>query len=132
MKLFGSSGIRGLANLEITISLAQKVGTAIASMFDGGAVLVGRDTRLSGEMIELALSSGLVSSGFVVGTLGVAPTPIVAWLTREIQAEAGVAISASHNPPQYNLPKNLHSHPYLIHNFAHQLWLISHPQTNLP
>ena len=102
MKLFGSSGIRGLANVEITPNLAQKVGAAIASKFDGGAVLVGRDTRLSGEMIELALSSGLVSSGFVVGSLGVVPTPVVAWLTREMQAEAGVAISASHNPPQYN------------------------------
>jgi len=102
MSLFGSSGIRGLANVEITPLLAQKVGAAIASMFEGGAVLVGKDTRLSGEMIELALSSGLVSSGFVVGTLGVIPTPVVAWLTREMQAEAGVAISASHNPPQYN------------------------------
>ncbi|MEE8355294.1 MAG: phosphoglucosamine mutase [Candidatus Bathyarchaeia archaeon] len=102
MKLFGSSGIRGIANVDITPNLAQKVGAAIASMFEGGAVLVGRDTRLSGEMIELALSSGLVSSGFVVGTLGVVPTPVVAWLTREMQAEAGVAISASHNPPQYN------------------------------
>jgi phosphoglucosamine mutase len=102
MKLFGSSGIRGIANVEITPNLAQKVGTAIASMFDGGAILVGRDTRLSGEMIELALSSGLLSSGFVVGTLGVIPTPVVAWLTREMQAEVGVAISASHNPPQYN------------------------------
>jgi phosphoglucosamine mutase len=71
-------------------------------MFAGGAVLVGRDTRLSGEMIELALSSGLISSGFVVGTLGIVPTPVVAWLTREMQAEAGIAISASHNPPQYN------------------------------
>ena len=102
MRLFGSSGIRGVANVEITPLLAQKVGAAIASMFEGGAILVGRDTRLSGEMIELALSSGLVSCGFVVGTLGVVPTPVVAWLTREMQAEAGVAISASHNPPQYN------------------------------
>jgi phosphoglucosamine mutase len=102
MSLFGSSGIRGLANIEITPQLAQKVGAAIASMFEGGAVLVGRDTRLSGEMIEYALSSGLVSCGFIVGTLGVVPTPVVAWLTREMQAEAGVAISASHNPPQYN------------------------------
>jgi phosphoglucosamine mutase len=102
MSLFGSSGIRGLANVEITSLLAQKVGASIASMFEGGAVLVGRDTRLSGEMIELALSSGLVAGGFVVGTLGVVPTPVVAWLTREMQAEAGVAISASHNPPQYN------------------------------
>ena len=102
MRLFGSSGIRGITNVDITPLLAQKVGAAIASMFEGGAVLVGRDTRLSGEMIELALSSGLVSCGFVVGTLGILPTPVVAWLTREMQAEAGVAISASHNPSQYN------------------------------
>jgi len=102
MRLFGSSGIRGIANVDITPLLAQKVGTAIASMYEGGAVLVGRDPRLSGEMIELALSSGLVSCGFVVGTLGVVPTPVVAWLTREMQAEVGVVISASHNPPQYN------------------------------
>jgi phosphoglucosamine mutase len=102
MSLFGSSGIRGLVNIEITPQLAQKVGAAIASMFEGGAVLVGRDTRLSGKMIEYALSSGLVSCGFVVGTLGIVPTPVVAWLTKEMQAEAGVAISASHNPPQYN------------------------------
>ncbi len=102
MRLFGSSGIRGLANIEITPLLAQKVGAAIASMFEGGAVLVGRDPRLSGEMFELALSSGLVSCGFVVGTLGIVPTPVVAWLTREMQAEVGVVISASHNPPQYN------------------------------
>jgi phosphoglucosamine mutase len=102
MSLFGSSGIRGLANIEITPQLAHKVGAAIASKFEGGAVLVGRDTRLSGEMIEYALSSGFVSCGFIVGTLGVVPTPVVAWLTREMQAEAGVAISASHNPPQYN------------------------------
>ena len=102
MRLFGSSGIRGLANVEITPLLAQRVGAAIASQFEGGAILVGRDTRLSGEMLERALVSGVVSCGFVAGTLGVVPTPVVAFLTREMEAEAGVAISASHNPPQYN------------------------------
>jgi phosphoglucosamine mutase len=102
VRLFGSSGIRGLANVEITPLLAQRVGAAIASQFEGGAILVGRDTRLSGEMLERALISGVVSCGFVAGTLGVVPTPVVAFLTREMEAEAGVAISASHNPPQYN------------------------------
>ncbi|MCW4036504.1 MAG: phosphoglucosamine mutase, partial [Candidatus Bathyarchaeota archaeon] len=102
MRLFGSSGIRGLANVEITPLLAQRVGAAIASQFEGGAILVGRDTRLSGEMLERALVSGIVSCGFVAGTLGIVPTPVVAFLTREMEAEAGVAISASHNPPQYN------------------------------
>ncbi len=102
MRLFGSSGIRGLANIEVTPVLVQRVGAAIASQFEGGAILVGRDTRLSGEMLENALVSGIVSCGFVAGTLGVVPTPVVAWLTREMEAEAGVSISASHNPPQYN------------------------------
>lgn len=102
MRLFGSSGIRGLVNIEVTPFLAQQVGAAIASQFEGGAILVGRDTRLSGEMLENALVSGIVSCGFVAGTLGVVPTPVVAWLTREMEAESGVSISASHNPPQYN------------------------------
>lgn len=102
MMLFGSSGIRGLVNVEITSPLAQRVGSAIASQFDGGAILVGRDTRLSGEMLEAALTSGIISCGVAVGTLGVVPTPTVAWLTREMEAKAGVSITASHNPPQYN------------------------------
>lgn len=102
MKLFGSSGIRGIVNVEITPLLVQRVGAALASQFEGGAILVGRDTRLSGEMLEAALTSGIVSCGFVAGTLGIVPTPVVAWVTREMGAEAGVAITASHNPPQYN------------------------------
>ncbi len=102
MKLFGSSGIRGIANVEVTPLLAQKVGAAIASQFEGGAIIVGRDTRTTGEMLEAALTSGIVSCGFVGGTLGITPTPVVAWLTREMGAEAGVSITASHNPPEYN------------------------------
>ncbi len=102
MKLFGSSGIRGLVNVEVTPLLAQKVGAALASQFEGGAIIVGRDTRLSGRMLEAALTSGISSCGFVTGTLGIVPTPVVALLTREMGAEAGVAITASHNPPEYN------------------------------
>ncbi len=102
MKLFGSSGIRGLVNVEVTPLLAQKVGAALASQFEGEAIIVGRDTRLSGRMLEAALTSGISSCGFVTGTLGIVPTPVVALLTREMGAEAGVAITASHNPPEYN------------------------------
>ena len=102
MKLFGSSGIRGLVNVEVTPLLAQKVGAAVASQFEGGAIIVGRDTRLSGRMLEAALTSGIASCGFVTGILGIVPTPVVALLTREMGAEAGVAITASHNPPEYN------------------------------
>lgn len=102
MKLFGSSGIRGLVNVEITPFLAQSVGAALASQFEGGAIIVGRDTRVSGAMLESALFSAITSCGLVVGSIGVVPTPVVAWTTREMQAEAGVAITASHNPPAYN------------------------------
>jgi phosphoglucosamine mutase len=109
LKLFGSSGIRGLVNKDITPHLAQKVGQAIASQYEGGAILVGRDSRLSGPMLESALNSGIVSTGFIAGSLGVVPTPVVAWLTKEMQAEAGIAITASHNPPEYNGLKIFHS-----------------------
>jgi phosphoglucosamine mutase len=102
VRLFGSSGIRGLVNFEITPLLAQKVGKAISSQFEGGAILVGRDSRTSGLMLEKAFVSGVVSCGCVSGILGVIPTPGVAWLSKEMEAEAGVSISASHNPPQYN------------------------------
>jgi len=102
MKLFGSSGIRGLVNVEVTPLLTQKVGAALASQFEGGAIIVGRDTRLSGKMLEAALTSGIASCGIVTGSLGIVPTPAVALLTREMGAEAGVAITASHNPPEYN------------------------------
>lgn len=102
MRLFGTSGIRGMVNVELTPLLAQRVGMAIASQFEGGVVLVGRDTRPSGEMLEAALTSGIVSCGLATGLLGVVPTPVVAWLTREMEAEAGVSVSASHNPPEYN------------------------------
>ena len=101
MKLFGSSGIRGHANKEITPQLAQKVGQAIASQFEGGIILVGRDPRLSGPMLEAALNSGIISTGFASGSLGIIPTPVLAWLTREMGAHAGVSITASHNPPEY-------------------------------
>ena len=101
-KLFGTSGIRGVANAEVTPLLALHVGAALASQFDGGAVAVGRDTRLSGEMLEAALVAGIASCGSDAKILGVIPTPVLAYLTRELKADAGVSISASHNPPQYN------------------------------
>jgi len=101
-KLFGSSGIRGIANIEVTTALAQRVGAALATMHEGGALVVGRDTRVTGEMLESALVSGAASCGAESKVLGIVPTPVTAWLTREVGAEAGVSISASHNPPQYN------------------------------
>jgi len=101
-KLFGSSGIRGLVNKDITTTLAHRVGAAIATMNQGGQVVVGYDARLSGPMLEMALSSGLNAAGADVIRVGLVPTPVTAWMIRETGSEAGVEVTASHNPPQYN------------------------------
>ncbi|MBI5975902.1 phosphoglucosamine mutase [Staphylococcus canis] len=103
-KYFGTDGVRGVANQELTPELAFKLGRyggyVLAHNQDTAhpRVLVGRDTRVSGEMLESALIAGLVSIGAEVMRLGVISTPGVAFLTREIGAELGVMISASHNP----------------------------------
>lgn len=104
MKYFGTDGIRGKANEELTVDLAMRTGMALATVLteDLGRkplVLIGRDTRISGGMLEAALTAGLCSSGANVTSLGVMPTPAVAYLTAtEEAADAGIVISASHNP----------------------------------
>ncbi|MEM2419950.1 MAG: phosphoglucosamine mutase [Candidatus Bathyarchaeia archaeon] len=102
MKLFGTSGLRGLVNVELTPTLAAKVGMAVGTLIKGGRVLVARDTRTSGLMLENALVSGLQACGAKVSCLGVLPTPALAYLTWALGADAGVMITASHNPPEYN------------------------------
>jgi len=102
MRLFGSSGVRGLVGAELTPTLAAKVGMAVGTFTKAGRVLVARDTRTSSLMLENALVSGLQSCGAKVYCLGVAPTPVLAYLTRVLGADAGVMITASHNPPEYN------------------------------
>jgi phosphoglucosamine mutase len=101
-KYFGTDGIRGRANGTITPELALKVGQAAGLMFTRGEhrhrVLVGKDTRLSGYMIETALISGFTSVGMDVLQTGPMPTPAVSMLTRSMRADLGVMISASHNP----------------------------------
>ncbi len=104
-KLFGTDGIRGVANEELTPELAYQVGRAgayILAKGKKGKVLIGRDTRASGPMLEAAITAGLLSMGIDVLSLGVIPTPAVAYLTREYKALAGIVISASHNPGEYN------------------------------
>src|SRR3990172_580624 len=101
-KYFGTDGIRGHANAVITPELALKVGQAAGLLFRRGdhrhRVLVGKDTRLSGYMIETALIAGFTSAGMDVLLTGPMPTPAVAMLTRSMRADLGVMISASHNP----------------------------------
>src|SRR5271168_3419045 len=100
-KHFGTDGIRGLANGVITPELALKVGQATGVVFRRGdhrhRVVIGKDTRLSGYMIEYALVAGFTSVGMDVLLLGPAPTPAVAMLTRSMRCDLGVMISASHN-----------------------------------
>src|SRR5712691_1882171 len=101
-KYFGTDGIRGRANGTITPELALKVGQAAGLIFRRGdhrhRVLIGKDTRLSGYMIETALVAGFTSVGMDVLLTGPIPTPAVGMLTRSMRADLGVMISASHNP----------------------------------
>ena len=106
-KLFGTDGIRGVANQTLTCQLAYRVGQAAAislGSMDGKRpkVVIGKDTRISSDMLEAALVAGLTASGCDAVKLGVIPTPAVAYLTVRGQADAGVVISASHNPFEHN------------------------------
>jgi phosphoglucosamine mutase len=105
-KLFGTDGVRGVANTELTPELAFRLGRAGASLFTEQdkqpTLVIGRDTRISGEMLEAALIAGICSAGGNVITVGVVPTPAVAYLTRTLEADAGIVISASHNPAADN------------------------------
>ncbi|GAA0381397.1 phosphoglucosamine mutase [Bacillus horti] len=105
-KYFGTDGVRGVANLELTPELAFKLGRCGGHVLTQGQsqpkVVVGRDTRISGEMLEGALITGLLSVGIEVMRLGVISTPGVAYITKALGAQAGVMISASHNPVEDN------------------------------
>ncbi len=106
-KLFGTDGVRGVAGTELSCSLAYKVGKAGAIVLTRHSdvtptILIGKDTRISGDMLEAALIAGICESGANVVRLGVIPTPAVAYLTRKYGAQAGVVISASHNAMEYN------------------------------
>lgn len=105
-RLFGTDGVRGVANKELTPELAFNLGKAGASVLskDGNrpVFVIGRDTRLSGDMLESALTAGILAVGGYVIKAGVIPTPAVAHLVKKYKADAGVVISASHNPFEYN------------------------------
>ncbi len=105
-KYFGTDGVRGIANTELTCDLTYKLGRAGGYVLAQGKekvkVIVGKDTRISGDMLEASLISGLMSVGCDVITVGVVPTPAVAYLIKKYDADCGVVISASHNPVEYN------------------------------
>ncbi|RJQ43939.1 MAG: phosphoglucosamine mutase [Gaiellales bacterium] len=103
-KYFGTDGIRGVANKALTADLALQVGRAAVAVLpaDGPRILIGRDTRISGRMLEAALIAGICSAGGMVLRAGVVPTPAVASLVVREEADAGVVISASHNPYEDN------------------------------
>ncbi|MDR3242499.1 MAG: phosphoglucosamine mutase [Clostridiales Family XIII bacterium] len=105
-KLFGTDGVRGIANMDLTAELAYKLGAAgvcaLGASRKKPVILIGRDTRISGDMLEDALSAGILSMGGNVIKTGVLPTPAVAYLVRRLNTDAGVVISASHNPFEYN------------------------------
>ena len=101
-RLFGTDGVRGVANTELTPELAMALGKAgacvLAESKKRPLILIAKDTRISGDMLEDALTAGILSTGGDVIKAGVLPTPGVAYLVRELHADAGVVISASHNP----------------------------------
>ena len=106
-RLFGTDGVRGIANTELTCELAMEIGRAAASVLSDGlrrrpTFVIGSDTRSSSDMLGSAIMAGLCSVGADVIQLGVVPTPAVAYLVGKYKADAGVMISASHNPAEFN------------------------------
>ncbi len=119
-RLFGTDGVRGVANKDLTNELAMKIGMAAAEILLKRAgdqrptVMIGRDTRASGDMLEAALTAGFCSVGVNVLSVGVVPTPAIAYLVGKYGCEAGVMISASHNPCEYNGIKIFQSSGYKL------------------
>ncbi len=119
-RLFGTDGVRGVANVDLTAELALKIGRAAAMVLiknndsQKPTVLIGKDTRASGDMLEAALTAGLCSVGCNVLSVGVIPTPAVAFLVEKYGCSAGIMISASHNPCQYNGIKIFQSTGYKL------------------
>ena len=106
-RIFGTDGVRGLANSQLTCELALNIGRAVAAALieDGEKrpkIIIGKDTRVSSDMLEGALKSGICSAGADALIVGIIPTPAIAFLVKAYEADAGIMISASHNPYQFN------------------------------
>ena len=111
---FGTDGIRGIANEFLSGDLAFRCGNALAQLRPRPLIVVGRDTRVSGDMLTLALAAGAMAGGADVYDLGVIPTAGVAFLTKQLKADYGVVVSASHNPAEYNGIKVFSSEGYKL------------------
>lgn len=101
-RLFGTNGIRGVVNKDLTPEFALKIGEAIGTFFEQGKILLGYDGRVSNIMLANAVTSGLASTGCDVYDAGMAPTPCIQYAVRNHHLDGGVMITASHNPPEYN------------------------------
>lgn len=118
-RLFGTDGVRGIANTELTCEMSMNIGRAMAMVLTDNThrkprVLIGTDTRKSGDMIKCAIAAGLFSVGADVTDLGVVPTPAMAFLVKKYSCDAAVMISASHNPCEYNGIKIFKSDGYKL------------------
>ena len=101
--IFGTDGIRGKFNEEITYSLAYKVGYALGFILENhNPILIGRDTRISGNILLNGITKGIKASGKKFINLGICPTPAIPFLIKQENLSSGIMISASHNPPEYN------------------------------
>ena len=101
--IFGTDGIRGIFNEEITYSLAYKVGYVLGSTLENkNPILIGRDTRISGDILLQAITQGINESGKKFINVGICPTPAIPFLIKKEKLSSGIMISASHNPPEYN------------------------------
>lgn len=99
---FGTDGVRGIINNDLSFDLMYKCGNALSQLKNKPTIIVGRDTRLSGSLVTLAFSSGAVMGGAKIIDVGVLPTPGIAFLTKKLECDFGAVISASHNPPEFN------------------------------
>lgn len=117
-RLFGTDGVRGIVNKTLNCELAYKLAQASAALLTNEThkanILIGKDTRASGDMLESALVAGICSAGALASVLGVIPTSAVAHLTRQYGADAGIVISASHNPAEYNGIKIFNANGYKL------------------
>ena len=123
-KLFGTDGIRGVVNQELTCNLAFKTGLALSSIIkqknENFEIIIGKDTRKSCDMLECALSAAICSMGGNVTSIGVAPTPAIAFLTEKFKFQAGIMISASHNSYEFNGIKIFNSQGFKLSDILEQ------------